>query len=97
MSVEFLKNGLRVPVHCYRNLNLLAHAQMEEIDLGSQCGGHGKCGMDRIQILNGRESISPPNEIETRHLSEQAIDQGWRLACQAWPDQETVPIEVTVP
>ncbi|NDG83862.1 MAG: hypothetical protein EBX52_02365 [Proteobacteria bacterium] len=80
---------------CERNLNLLAHAQMIEFSLGSQCGGHGKCGKDRVRIpLEDLRFFSPVTAIERAHLSEQEIGSGVRLACQCFPDQDGVTVRV---
>jgi ferredoxin len=76
------------------NLNLLAHAQCEEAFLGSQCGGHGKCGADRILILSGGEALSPPTEAERRLISAEDLKRGVRLACQTFPDHTKNDITV---
>ncbi len=68
------------------NLNLLAHAQCEEAFLGSQCGGHGKCGADRILILEGARFLNTPTEAEKRLISADDLKRGVRLGCQAFPD-----------
>lgn len=68
-------------------LNLLAHAQTIELDLGSQCGGHGICGKDRVRISDAEQkNLSLPSESEKRLLSESALKTGVRLACQTYPD-----------
>ena len=81
----------------YTELNLLGHAQLEELHIGSQCGGHGLCGKDRIQVIQGMDCLSPPTEIENKHLGTQLLSQGWRLACQCWPneDQSDIYVQVT--
>jgi ferredoxin len=86
---------------CDRNLNLLAHAQAIEMDLGSQCGGHGRCGKDRVRTTepNGQPdapSLSPLTEAERRHLSAQEIAAGWRLACQCFPEKNDLNIKVAL-
>ena len=75
-------------------LNLLAHAQCEEVFLGSQCGGHGKCGADRIRVLEGASHLSPVTAPERRLLSADDINNGVRLACQAFPDHEGFDIKI---
>lgn len=80
------------------NLNLLGHAQLEEITLGSRCGGHGKCGGDRVRVVvhgaKGFKTLSPLTEAERTHLSPSEIADGWRLACQCWPEDRALDIEV---
>lgn len=79
-----------------RNLNLLAHAQAVELEIGSRCGGHGICGGDRVRIpsLSDRTGFSPLTEVERRHLTPEQVAQGWRLACQCFPDQEAPDVVV---
>jgi ferredoxin len=97
MSLQFIdeKNKITV-VPCYRDLNILAHAQLEEISVGSQCGGHGICGKDKIKIVAPNVTLSPLTGAELKHLSKTELDEGWRLACQCWPesDHETAKIYI---
>jgi 2Fe-2S ferredoxin len=93
MSIEFRGFGpdeLRVP--CYAQLNLLAHAQLEELDIGSQCGGHGICGGDRVRVAAADGLLSPATEAEREHLSPTELAEGWRLACQCFPDRDGIEI-----
>jgi ferredoxin len=96
MSVVFILDGKRFdPGTCDRNLNLLAHAQLIELPVGSQCGGHGKCGRDRVRIAEeGRVFLSRPTAIERMHLTDEEIGSGIRLACQCFPERDGVLIEV---
>ena len=88
MSIHFCRSGQITTVPCYRGLNILGHAQIEEIHVGSQCGGHGICGRDRIQVSLDEVNVSPPNETERKHLTPEEIAAGWRLACQTWPHRD---------
>lgn len=83
---------------CERNLNLLAHAQAIELGIGSRCGGHGICGGDRVRIEPGEGGtplLSPVSEAEREHLSKDEIAQGWRLACQCYPEKSDQLIRVS--
>lgn len=91
MAVRF-KGGTQVA--CVRNLNLLAHAQLEELDIGSRCGGWGECGGDRVRVVSGAEFLSPLSEAEREHLSAVDISRGIRLACQAFPQKDDAEIEL---
>lgn len=83
---------------CDRNLNLLAHAQLVELDIGSECGGHGICGKDRLKLApEARALVSPPTEEEREHLSKEQLAQGWRLGCQCYPEKSGMRIEATAP
>ena len=98
MSVRFYRDGKLVSdVDCYQGLNILAHAQIEELETGSECGGHGKCGKDRIVIIESdRKKLNPPTLQEKKFLTADQIENGWRLACQAFPNTDGLEIEVSL-
>lgn len=94
MAIEFKKGSQRVRVDCFRSLNLLAHAQMEELEMGSRCGGWGECGGDRILVTQGAELLSPLTDSEREHLTSSDIELGYRLACQCFPQQDDMELEI---
>ena len=98
MSVKFIKNGqIYDSGDCIRNLNLLAHSQLIELFIGSECGGHGRCGLDRVQVSpEDFQKINRPTAIEKAHLSAEQLDGGLRLACQAFPEADDLEIRVQV-
>ena len=68
-------------------LNLLAHAQAIELEIGSACGGHGVCGGDRVRLTpEANAQCSPITSAEREHLTDAEIASGIRLACQCWPN-----------
>lgn len=98
MSVKFHHAGkISDSELTLKGLNLLGHAQLIELFIGSQCGGHGKCGMDRLQIsLEMMEKVSPPTAIEYAQLSTEELKKGIRLACQCFPNEDHSEIDVNV-
>jgi ferredoxin len=96
MTVRFKKKDQIFDAgECMRGLNLLGHAQLIELSVGSQCGGHGKCGKDLVELAeNEQKKINPPTEIERKHLSEKQLARGLRLACQCFPNQDGLEIDV---
>ncbi|HTL12048.1 MAG TPA: hypothetical protein VL588_06150 [Bdellovibrionota bacterium] len=98
MAIRFKTPRGIVETPCLRGLNLLGHAQVEELDIGSDCGGHGICAGDQIQLpMEGRVHFSPPTAEELRHLSARKIAAGWRLACQCYPAADDLDLEVQAP
>jgi ferredoxin len=83
-------------VDTLKSLNLLGHAQIEELEVGSRCGGHGECGGDRIRIVSGMEVLSPLTDAERRLLTQGDLQQGYRLACQCFPESEDAQVQVEV-
>ncbi|MFQ6117157.1 MAG: ASKHA domain-containing protein, partial [Candidatus Bipolaricaulia bacterium] len=53
----------------------------------SACGGMGTCGKCRVLI---QEGLKPPTESEQVHLSQEELDQGWRLSCQQRIDRDII-------
>jgi ferredoxin len=96
MSVRYYRSGKLVSeVDCFQSLNLLGHAQMEEVETGSECGGHGRCGKDRVWIPESdRKKLNAPTFYETRLLSSELLQGGWRLACQTFPNQDDMDLTV---
>jgi len=97
--IEFhLRNGKTDRTPCYAKLNLLGHCQLNEIGTGSQCGGHGICGKDRVLILSASEAeaLSPPSAEELKHLRTEELAQGIRLACQCYPQKDDLDLEIRV-
>ena len=98
MSVVFIRNGVEYDSGiCLRGLNLLAHAQMIELPTGSRCGGHGKCGADRVILdVDSLERVNPPSPIERHQISPEDLARGLRLACQTFPDADGLVIRATI-
>jgi len=101
-QLEFVKPEGRFRVDfCEPQLNLLAHAQAIELDIGSRCGGHGICGGDRVRIALPDEErarqLSRITEDEREHLSEEELASGWRLACQCFPQPGTASLTIEAP
>jgi ferredoxin len=85
MSIRF---SIRDSGLCEPQLNLLAHAQAIELDIGSECGGHGVCGGDRVRIPEAfRDDFSRVTAEEREHLSPEELENGWRLGCQCFPER----------
>lgn len=82
---------------CERNLNLLAHAQAIELEIDSQCGGHGICGGDRVRTQTSSEQFSAVTAAEREHLTSEMLAQGWRLACQCFPQSSGAELDIQLP
>jgi|GEM_PF-6095785 len=99
MSVVFVRGDEEFDSGmCLKGLNLLGHAQMIELFIGSECGGHGKCGKDRVRLgSEDQAKVNPPTAIERIHLGERGLSDGFRLACQCFPDRDDSRIKVILP
>lgn len=54
-------------------------------DVVAPCGGKGKCGKCKIQILEGELAVT---EEDKAFFTKEELDSGWRLACKAKPMEE---------
>jgi uncharacterized 2Fe-2S/4Fe-4S cluster protein (DUF4445 family) len=79
-NVDFEPIGKRG--ECSGNESLLDCAHRLGIEILSLCGGIGRFGCCRIQILKG--SASKLTSSEVNNLSRKQIKDGYRLACQTY-------------
>jgi ferredoxin len=94
--IQFHNKNSTTTVPCMRSLNILGHAQVEEIELGSRCGGYGECGGDKVRITGGREFLTPVTAAEREHLTAEELQNGMRLGCQCFPISDGVEVRVLV-
>lgn len=66
------------------SIRLLINLKMQNVPIGSVCGGRGNCGTCRYLVLEGGKFITPINKIERFRLTEEELAKGWRLACQTY-------------
>ncbi len=52
------------------------------VPISSICGGLGTCGKCKVLIQRGKEYLNNPTPSEKKFLSNNEIEDGWRLACQ---------------
>jgi uncharacterized 2Fe-2S/4Fe-4S cluster protein (DUF4445 family) len=53
------------------------------VEIDSDCGGQGICGMDVVRIEEGAECLAEITRVEKRFLENGRLKPGQRLACQA--------------
>ncbi|HVL36070.1 MAG TPA: 2Fe-2S iron-sulfur cluster binding domain-containing protein [Burkholderiales bacterium] len=63
--------------------NLLRSAIREQVGLPFKCGG-GICGTCRCRIEQGLEHTDKVKDKERKHLTEEDLAQGHRMACQTF-------------
>ena len=89
-NVEFEPVGRRG--RCPEGSSLLECARLLKEDLVSICGGVGACRRCRVHVVSG--TISPPSAVDWDTFTEAELEQGFRLACTAFPQSD---IRVLVP
>ena len=82
VEITFISNGGKV-VQAPENSNLLRVSLKEQGGIPFKCGG-GLCGTCRCLIEQGLEHTDAVKPKERKHLSEQDLEQGYRMACQTF-------------
>ena len=77
-KIRFLPSGHEASV--LPGTTLLEAAAQVNLVLDTPCGGGGVCGKCRVRIDEG---ALPPRDTERALFSQEELDEGWRLACQA--------------
>jgi len=71
-------------IHAKEGETILKVAAKARVFISQRCGGKASCAMCKVMIKNTGESpLFPPEGKEKRLLSDQQLEQGIRLACQA--------------
>lgn len=79
-----LKDGNKI-IPCNAKESLLGALRKHKLYSSAACGGTGKCGKCRIQFLEG---VIEPTYADRSHFSRADLDNGMRLACQAFPMED---------
>ena len=68
----------------------------EEVGIQSACVGKGTCGLCRVKIVQGEDSLSPYNEVEDKHLGNLYHLTKLRVSCQCVivEGAETITVKV---
>ena len=82
IEITFLTNGAKV-VTAPENSNLLRVSLREKGGIPFKCGG-GLCGTCKCLIEQGREHTDAVKPKEKKHLTQEQLDAGHRMACQTF-------------
>lgn len=82
IEITFLTNGAKV-VTAPENSNLLRVSLREKGGIPFKCGG-GLCGTCKCLIEQGREHADAVKPKEKKHLTQEQLDAGHRMACQTF-------------
>lgn len=83
------ETGAHIP--CRNGQSVWQTLQEQGIFVPAPCGGKGLCGKCRIRVCQGQ---IPVTAEDAAFFSAADLQNGWRLACRAIPDED---IEVIVP
>ena len=91
VAVRFQPQRAEIAVD--RGQSVMEAAKLGKITLPHKCGGHGSCGTCKV-LVESKTDLSVPTNMELRHLTEEKLTIGFRLACQC---SLTGPATITVP
>ena len=90
--VTFLPAG--VTVTCEQGESLFTVGQRARIPIETTCVGKATCGLCRVRVVSGEESLSELNDHERKHLGNVYFLTKVRLSCQAIVRGEEVTVEL---
>lgn len=82
IKVTFITNDNK-QVEAPDNSNLLRVSLREKGGIPFKCGG-GLCGTCKCRVESGREHTDEVKAKERKHLSEEQLAEGHRMACQTF-------------
>ena len=82
VQITFVSNNHKV-VEAPENSNLLRVSLREKGGIPFKCGG-GLCGTCKCHIDEGLANTDAVKAKERKHLSEEQLAAGWRMACQTF-------------
>ncbi len=83
-EISFQPMGRRATLDHQNGRNLLELARAAGVGIEATCGGKGVCGKCKVRL----EGKAPPATNPESDLLGEDLEQGWRLACQCWVDEE---------
>lgn len=82
INITFISNQHK-QVRAPENSNLLRVSLREKGGIPFKCGG-GLCGTCKCRIEQGLENTDEVKAKERRHLDDEALAAGYRMACQTF-------------
>ena len=84
---------VRVP----RGFSVLEASRLGGIPHYAVCGGKGRCSTCRVQVVEGRDELPPPESTERATLERIGAEEGVRLACQLHPTESISVVPLLQP
>lgn len=80
MQIRFTKP--LSPISATPENSVMKILQQNNIPVASSCGGEGICLKCKIEVIDGREKLSPPTQLEQLAHAKGALSPRHRLSCQ---------------
>lgn len=92
-KIVFLPMGVECVVTS-ENESVFQIGRQAGVMIDTACGGKGTCGLCRVRVVQGSESLIPMNYEEKKFIG--TMPQ-WRLSCRIMPTTTDLVIEVPLP
>jgi 2Fe-2S ferredoxin len=89
--MKLISKSSELDVMVTKGETILDHALQFNLEWGFSCL-RGTCARCRCHIESGQDGLEPLTEMEELRLTEEEIEQGYRLGCQAIVKEEDSPI-----
>jgi len=86
-SVTITLTDDAAPFSVEAGVSILGAARQNDIDIMATCGGRGRCRSCRIKLVRG--IATEPAVADFSQLSKDEIGEGYRLACQCYPQSDS--------
>jgi len=77
--ISVIKGNIESEILVSKGENLYEELAKKGFIDSAPCGGRGKCGKCKIEII---ENATPSTESDVEHLTPKEIERGFRLACK---------------
>jgi len=85
VTITLTDAGTPLPVE--DGVSILGIARQNDIDIMATCGGRGRCRSCRVKRVRG--IATEPAVADLSQLSKDEIGEGYRLACQCYPQSDS--------
>ncbi len=73
---------------------MFAAAKQHGVEIPTACVGKGTCGLCRIKIIEGEDTLPPYSEVEAKHLGNVYFVTKTRLSCQTIVGDKDIVVEI---
>ncbi|MDO5424074.1 MAG: ASKHA domain-containing protein [Eubacteriales bacterium] len=85
IKITIKETGRIREISCHSGETILNALIRNDIYVSAACGGKGKCGKCKIQLLKGTLPVTGPDR---KKLKPEELEQGYRLSCLAVPEED---------
>ncbi|WP_083273618.1 ASKHA domain-containing protein [Geosporobacter ferrireducens] len=84
LYIQIVQDENEYSIEIDKGENLLRGMQRHDIFVKAPCGGTGVCGKCKVQIKEGNIPAAAEDQL---YFSQDELEKGYRLACQAYPTE----------